>query len=269
MLRFSTWTTFEGCWKLWLCAWSWCLHYRSAHFIRVDDIFSAQCSMRWFVVFVVVGALSTLLWLVVVLIMVLVVLMVAVFAAFVVDAGAILVLVLLMLFLLKVLLFLLTLLLILLTFVDVDIDCAHCHNGLRQAAKEVAEFLGTVHHSYVYTVQEGLDAIREVRASFFDRCCCCCWLSFFCVLLVSCCFCCCCSFQTCLVLATFRFKPSSPFSRPERRAACWPGPSTRLTAKQMKPTAVALLIGKSFTYAQLGQIDQIDHDIDHLVPHLP
>ena len=31
-----------------------------------------------------------------------------------------------------------------------------------QAAKEVADFLGTVHHSYVYTVQEGLDAIREV-----------------------------------------------------------------------------------------------------------
>ncbi|CAM9141565.1 unnamed protein product [Ascophyllum nodosum] len=31
-----------------------------------------------------------------------------------------------------------------------------------KAAKEVAEFLGTVHHNYVYTVQEGLDAIREV-----------------------------------------------------------------------------------------------------------
>ncbi|CAN0315543.1 unnamed protein product [Ectocarpus sp. 6 AP-2014] len=31
-----------------------------------------------------------------------------------------------------------------------------------KAAKEVADFLGTVHHSYVYTVQEGLDAIREV-----------------------------------------------------------------------------------------------------------
>lgn len=31
-----------------------------------------------------------------------------------------------------------------------------------QAAKKVAEFLGTVHHSYTYTIQEGLDAIREV-----------------------------------------------------------------------------------------------------------
>lgn len=31
-----------------------------------------------------------------------------------------------------------------------------------QAAKEVAKFLGTVHHSYEYTVQEGLDAISEV-----------------------------------------------------------------------------------------------------------
>lgn len=26
----------------------------------------------------------------------------------------------------------------------------------------MADFLGTVHHSYTYTVQEGLDAIREV-----------------------------------------------------------------------------------------------------------
>ncbi|KAG5181263.1 asparagine synthase [Tribonema minus] len=31
-----------------------------------------------------------------------------------------------------------------------------------KAAKEVADFLGTVHHSYQYTIQEGLDAIREV-----------------------------------------------------------------------------------------------------------
>eukprot|EP00904_Undaria_pinnatifida_P008512 jgi/Undpi1/4791/HiC_scaffold_19.g08144.m1 len=31
-----------------------------------------------------------------------------------------------------------------------------------KAAKEVASFLGTVHHGYEYTVQEGLDAIREV-----------------------------------------------------------------------------------------------------------
>lgn len=31
-----------------------------------------------------------------------------------------------------------------------------------QAAARVAEFLGTIHHSYVYTIQEGLDAIREV-----------------------------------------------------------------------------------------------------------
>lgn len=30
------------------------------------------------------------------------------------------------------------------------------------AAKKVADFLGTVHHSYTYTIQEGLDAIREV-----------------------------------------------------------------------------------------------------------
>jgi len=31
-----------------------------------------------------------------------------------------------------------------------------------KAAKEVADFLGTVHHNYTYTIQEGLDAIREV-----------------------------------------------------------------------------------------------------------
>lgn len=30
------------------------------------------------------------------------------------------------------------------------------------AAKEVAEFLGTIHHSYTYTIQEGLDAVSEV-----------------------------------------------------------------------------------------------------------
>ncbi|DBA05079.1 TPA: hypothetical protein N0F65_000767 [Lagenidium giganteum] len=30
------------------------------------------------------------------------------------------------------------------------------------AAKEVASFLGTVHHSYTYTIQEGLDAVSEV-----------------------------------------------------------------------------------------------------------
>lgn len=30
------------------------------------------------------------------------------------------------------------------------------------AAKKVADFLGTVHHSYTYTIQEGLDAIRQV-----------------------------------------------------------------------------------------------------------
>jgi len=31
-----------------------------------------------------------------------------------------------------------------------------------KAAKDVAEFLGTVHHGYTYTLQEGLDAISEV-----------------------------------------------------------------------------------------------------------
>jgi asparagine synthase (glutamine-hydrolysing) len=31
-----------------------------------------------------------------------------------------------------------------------------------KAAKNVAEYLGTVHHSYEYTIQEGLDALREV-----------------------------------------------------------------------------------------------------------
>lgn len=31
-----------------------------------------------------------------------------------------------------------------------------------KAAKDVADFLGTVHHGYTYTMQEGLDAIREV-----------------------------------------------------------------------------------------------------------
>lgn len=30
------------------------------------------------------------------------------------------------------------------------------------AAQKVADFLGTVHHSYTYTIEEGLDAIREV-----------------------------------------------------------------------------------------------------------
>ncbi|CAM9883495.1 unnamed protein product, partial [Choristocarpus tenellus] len=30
------------------------------------------------------------------------------------------------------------------------------------AAKEVAQFLDTIHHNYVYSIQEGLDAIREV-----------------------------------------------------------------------------------------------------------
>lgn len=30
------------------------------------------------------------------------------------------------------------------------------------AASEVAQFVGTVHHSYVFTIQEGLDAVREV-----------------------------------------------------------------------------------------------------------
>jgi len=30
------------------------------------------------------------------------------------------------------------------------------------AAKEVADFLGTVHHSYTYTIQEGIDAVRDV-----------------------------------------------------------------------------------------------------------
>jgi asparagine synthase (glutamine-hydrolysing) len=30
------------------------------------------------------------------------------------------------------------------------------------AAKEVANFLGTIHHSYTYTIQEGLDAVSEV-----------------------------------------------------------------------------------------------------------
>jgi len=38
-----------------------------------------------------------------------------------------------------------------------------------QAAQEVANFLGTVHHSYVYTVQEGLDAIREVHSAVQQR----------------------------------------------------------------------------------------------------
>ncbi|KAG7391968.1 asparagine synthetase [Phytophthora pseudosyringae] len=31
-----------------------------------------------------------------------------------------------------------------------------------KAAKEVADFLGTIHHSYTYTIQEGLDAVSEV-----------------------------------------------------------------------------------------------------------
>lgn len=33
------------------------------------------------------------------------------------------------------------------------------------AAKKVADFLGTIHHSYTYTIQEGADAIREVIRS--------------------------------------------------------------------------------------------------------
>ena len=31
-----------------------------------------------------------------------------------------------------------------------------------KAAAKVADYLGTIHHSYVYTIQEGLDAVREV-----------------------------------------------------------------------------------------------------------
>lgn len=31
-----------------------------------------------------------------------------------------------------------------------------------QAAQRVADYLGTVHHAYTYTIQEGLDALREV-----------------------------------------------------------------------------------------------------------
>ncbi|CAI5739591.1 unnamed protein product [Hyaloperonospora brassicae] len=31
-----------------------------------------------------------------------------------------------------------------------------------KAAKEVADFLGTVHHSYTYTIEEGIDAVSEV-----------------------------------------------------------------------------------------------------------
>jgi asparagine synthase (glutamine-hydrolysing) len=31
-----------------------------------------------------------------------------------------------------------------------------------KAAKKVADYLGTIHHSYTYTLEEGLDAIREV-----------------------------------------------------------------------------------------------------------
>ena len=34
-----------------------------------------------------------------------------------------------------------------------------------KAAKEVAEFLGTIHHAYTYTLEEGADAIREVIRS--------------------------------------------------------------------------------------------------------
>ena len=45
---------------------------------------------------------------------------------------------------------------------DVD-DVGDVDDGIRQAAREVSDFLGTVHHGYEYTVQEGLDAIREVR----------------------------------------------------------------------------------------------------------
>eukprot|EP00973_Karenia_brevis_P064917 9015870-Karenia_brevis.AAC.1 len=31
-----------------------------------------------------------------------------------------------------------------------------------KAAREVAEYLGTVHHEYVFTLQEGIDAIADV-----------------------------------------------------------------------------------------------------------
>jgi len=34
-----------------------------------------------------------------------------------------------------------------------------------KAAKQVADFLGTIHHAYTYTIEEGLDAIREVIRS--------------------------------------------------------------------------------------------------------
>ena len=34
-----------------------------------------------------------------------------------------------------------------------------------KAAKRVADFLGTIHHAYTYTLEEGADAIRDVIRS--------------------------------------------------------------------------------------------------------
>ena len=36
------------------------------------------------------------------------------------------------------------------------------HAPASHALQEVAAFVGTVHHSFVFTIQEGLDAVREV-----------------------------------------------------------------------------------------------------------
>lgn len=46
--------------------------------------------------------------------------------------------------------------------------CAAWLGGTRQAARKVADHLGTEHHNFEYSVEEGLDAIPEVRCGTID-----------------------------------------------------------------------------------------------------
>lgn len=41
-------------------------------------------------------------------------------------------------------------------------SCSSTDSPDLKFAKEVADFIGTVHHSYTYTLEEGMDAVRDV-----------------------------------------------------------------------------------------------------------
>jgi hypothetical protein len=59
------------------------------------------------------------------------------------------------------------------------------------AAKKVAEFLGSQHHGYTYTIQEGLDAIRDVSGVCVCVCVCVCVYVCVCVCMCVCVWCIC------------------------------------------------------------------------------